>query len=79
MTVIGETVNIASRLEGLAKQDDMQLVVSMNLLDNAEYSLDGLSVSEVKVRGSNQPIRVVSITSAADTFSGVASDGRAVA
>ena len=79
MTVIGETVNIASRLEGLAKQDDMQLVVSTNLLENAEYGLDGLSISEVKVRGSNQPIRVVSIASAAETFSDLAPAGKAAA
>lgn len=71
MTVIGQTVNVASRLEGLAKEQDMQLVVSVNLLSNAEMAIEQLTVSEVTVRGSTQPIRVASIASAAQTFQDV--------
>ncbi len=68
MTVIGQTVNVASRLEGLAKEQDMQLVVSLDLLKNAAASTADLAVSEVTVRGSTQPIQVASIASAAETF-----------
>lgn len=68
LTVIGQTVNVASRLEGLAKEQDMQLVVSVDLLQKASIDSRNLTVSEVTVRGSTQPIQVASIASAADTF-----------
>lgn len=71
LTVIGETVNVASRLEGLAKENDMQLVVSLELLRDAAVETDHLPVSKVVVRGTSQPIRVASVESASDAFASV--------
>lgn len=71
LTVIGETVNVASRLEGLAKEQDMQLVVSLDLLRNAAVDTSQLPISEVTVRGTSQPIRVASVASAAEAFAAV--------
>ncbi|HSM41540.1 MAG TPA: adenylate/guanylate cyclase domain-containing protein [Afifellaceae bacterium] len=71
LTVIGETVNVASRLEGLAKEQNVQLVVSLELLRNAAVDTGHLPVSEVTVRGTSQPIRVASVESAADAFASV--------
>jgi len=76
MTVIGQTVNVASRLEGLAKEQDMQLVVSVDLLRNAAVGTDGLSISKVTVRGSSQPIEVASVGGAASAFDGGADRDR---
>ncbi|MBU44696.1 MAG: adenylate cyclase [Spirochaetaceae bacterium] len=59
-TVLGDTVNTASRLEGLCKRLKRRLVVSKDLVDllaSAEFE----SIAQVQVRGRNQPVQVFSL------------------
>ena len=50
-TVIGPAVNIASRLESLAKARNVALAVSRECAIAAGLSLEGLAVDEVDIRG----------------------------
>ncbi len=59
LTVIGPTVNAASRLEGLTKDKHCQLVVSRELALTAGWSAEGFPVEDVAVRGFSDPIEVL--------------------
>lgn len=67
ITALGETVNTASRLEGLTKSLDVQIIVS-----NATIEASGLtrgekiSRCEVDVRGLSQPVVVYTVKRATD-------------
>jgi adenylate cyclase len=51
LTVIGDTVNTASRLETLTKEFGVELVVSQELLDQAGTDLPTSTGHEVEIRG----------------------------
>jgi adenylate cyclase len=51
LTAIGDTVNIASRLESLTKEFTAELVVSQELLDRAEVDLGAYDRHDVEIRG----------------------------
>ena len=51
LTAIGDTINTASRLEGLAKQKNVELVVSADLVKLAGVTLPGHEVEELEIRG----------------------------
>ncbi|WP_048447538.1 adenylate/guanylate cyclase domain-containing protein [Methylobacterium variabile] len=59
MSVIGPAVNLASRLESLAKAADVQLVASAEAAGRAGIALDGLRVETVAVRGVTAPLPVI--------------------
>jgi adenylate cyclase len=50
-TVIGPAVNIASRLESLAKSRNVELAVSSQCAAAAGLRLEGLTIDEVEIRG----------------------------
>jgi adenylate cyclase len=78
VTAIGDTVNVASRLEAAAKEFNAAIVVS-----DAVAALSGLDLSdyearEIAIRGSAKPLHVRVVPQGAAFGSGFA-DGRAVA
>jgi adenylate cyclase len=67
VTALGETVNIASRLEGVAKELGAQLLLSRHTLEAANVVLtDRLEQRDISVRGLAQPLAVVIARKAAD-------------
>ncbi len=63
LTAIGDAVNVASRLEGVAKEQDMAFVISADLLERAGVAADGADVAaerrDVTLRGRAEPLHVV--------------------
>lgn len=66
LTVIGQTVNVASRLEGLTKKHGVQIVASLEVLKAAGIDASSFAIETVTVRGSTEPIRVALIGKGAD-------------
>ena len=66
LTVIGTTVNSASRLEALSKEKDCQLIVASDVLRLAGIRADGFPREEVPIRGLTAPRPVALIKRAAD-------------
>ncbi|HWB46517.1 MAG TPA: adenylate/guanylate cyclase domain-containing protein [Hyphomicrobiaceae bacterium] len=64
MTVIGNTVNAASRLEALTKEKDCQLVVAAEVLRRAGVAPDAFPSEEVMIRGFSSPHAVALIARA---------------
>ena len=58
VTAVGDTVNVASRLEALAKELDVQLVVSRRLASLADADLSAFQEREIAIRGRADPLLV---------------------
>lgn len=61
LTVIGTAVNIASRLETLAKEKGMQIVLSRAVANYAGWQPSDEFMTTVPVRGVAEPIQVIGI------------------
>ncbi len=67
ITALGETVNLASRLEGLTKELGVQVVVSQATIDAAGLAPgDKVKARMVEVRGVSQPVPVLTALRATD-------------
>ena len=66
VTVIGSTVNAASRLEALTKEKNCQLIVAADVAERAGLALAGFPREEVAIRGLSAPRAVVLIARARD-------------
>ncbi|MEL7542935.1 MAG: adenylate/guanylate cyclase domain-containing protein [Pseudomonadota bacterium] len=64
VTVIGEAVNTASRLETLAGSEELQLVASQAVMTLADCTPAADFESEVQVKGLRKPISVLGFSSA---------------
>ena len=60
-SVIGDTVNLASRLEGLTRQFHVGLLVNRETLDQAGAGFIAREIGLVKVKGKNQLVPVVEV------------------
>jgi adenylate cyclase len=58
LTAIGDTVNVASRLETLTKEFGVQLVVSARLAERAGVDLQAFELHEIEIRGRRRPLGV---------------------
>ena len=63
-TAIGDNVNVASRLEQMTKNYNSELVISKLVADFAGLDLDSYTLESVEIRGRNEPLDVVSISTA---------------
>lgn len=59
VTVIGETVNLASRLQELTREKSCQLIVSRVLADAAGWAGEGAAGQVVTPRGAAEPLEVL--------------------
>ena len=55
LTAIGDTVNVASRLETLTKEFEVELVVSSRLAEAAGVDLGGFEERRIEIRGRRRP------------------------
>jgi adenylate cyclase len=58
LTAVGDTVNVAARLEALAKEFEVQLVVSTRLTELAGIDLGAFEQRQIEIRGRRRPLRV---------------------
>ena len=58
MTAIGDTVNVASRLESVAKEFNSALVFSEPVAQLSKVDIAGTESREIAVRGRGEPLRV---------------------
>jgi adenylate cyclase len=58
LTAIGDTVNVASRLEALTKELEVELVVSSRLAEAAGVDLGAFEERRIEIRGRRRPLRV---------------------
>ena len=66
MTVIGHTVNAASRLEALTKSKGCQLIISREVADFAGWHQAGASGESIQVRGVVRPIEIICVSRGRD-------------
>lgn len=57
-TPMGDTVNVASRLEGLNKQYGTRIIVGESVKQRAEAGRDFLFLGEVAVKGRTEPVKI---------------------
>jgi adenylate cyclase len=76
LTAIGDTINTASRLEGLAKQRNAELVVSADLVKEAGITFPGHEVEELEIRGRAAKLETWIVLKAADIAEALASAGK---
>ena len=65
-TVVGDNVNIASRLEELNKKFKTELVVSKDVLDSANINTKQFSSEKIKIRGRTGELEIYSLENAND-------------
>ena len=60
-TIIGDTVNTASRMEGLCKDYGVEIIVSAALLEGAESAPEARPLGPAPIRGKNFPVELLVI------------------
>ena len=66
-TVIGDTVNVASRIEAQNRQFNTQLLISESTYELAKNMLDVIKISSVAIRGREKHIDIYEIINILDT------------
>jgi adenylate cyclase len=62
-TVLGDTVNLASRLESLNKEHKTKMLLSDAVLALAGDAIEAKYLGEVAVRGKTEPMKLYTVTS----------------
>ncbi len=66
-TIIGDSVNLASRLESLTKFYGVQLIVSETMLKDCAKDILIQELDLVRVKGKNKPVRIFTVYSSDET------------
>jgi adenylate cyclase len=66
LTAVGDSVNVASRLEGHTKNFDAELVISEAVVTRAGVVLDNAPQHEIEIRGRVDRLSIRAIKSARD-------------
>ena len=61
VSMIGNAVNVASRLEALSKEKQCQIMLSREVADNAGWQPEADFTMKVDVRGVANPVEVIGI------------------
>jgi len=57
-TVMGDNVNLASRLEGITKEYQTQIVISENTYTQVEGQFVCRELDKIKVKGKHEPVKI---------------------
>lgn len=60
-TVIGDSVNLASRLEGLNKEYNTSIIISQSTYEEVKDHIDAVYLDEVLVKGKNKVVKIYSV------------------
>jgi len=66
-TVIGDAVNVASRVEGLTKEHDVDVLISETTWAQLPEPRRGERIASAEIRGRNEPVVLYTIDSSAAT------------
>ncbi len=66
-TIIGDNVNLASRLEGLTKFYGVPLIISQQMLNGLSSDQIAVELDLVRVKGKNRPVRIYTVYSKNDS------------
>ncbi|MFM9848317.1 MAG: adenylate/guanylate cyclase domain-containing protein [Hyphomicrobiaceae bacterium] len=66
LTVVGNAVNVASRLEALSKERDCQIVMSADVARHAGFLEDLPASATVNVRGVAEPMQIICVSRGRD-------------
>lgn len=65
-TVIGDPVNLASRLEGMNKEYGTQIIIGHNTYEEAKYDIVARRLDSVTVKGRDEPVFIYELLEMAD-------------
>ena len=68
-TVIGDAVNLASRVEGLTKEHDVPMLVTREVRKRSGESFDWIAHRPTMIRGYDDPVATFTPRAALDTWS----------
>ena len=57
-TVMGDNVNLASRLEGITKEYQTQIVISENTYEQVAHQFVCRELDKIKVKGKHEPVKI---------------------
>ena len=66
LTAIGDSVNIASRLEAMTKEYGAQLIFSEDVAQQAGIEFTGITQRQTEVRGREEPVKIYVVENAAE-------------
>jgi len=78
LTAVGDTVHVASRLEGLTKEYDCQLVLSEQVARRAGLDLTGYPRHELTVRNRTEPLSIYVIDDVHRLAAGLTAHGKEI-
>ena len=66
-TIVGDTVNLAERLEGLTRYYDLELLISESMKNSCGERFKCLEVDRIRVLGKKEPVTIFSVLPAEDS------------